>query len=89
MLFESDIPFGQWSTQAPAPDTLMRDLVAIHAETVRAHEALKRRYEALREEIQRYTRAIFTDPAKPTRVRRPRKPKDESVDASRSLGLVE
>lgn len=55
MLFESDIPFGQWSTSAPAPDPLMRDLVAIHAARLAAVGALERRYEALRDELRRYT----------------------------------
>ena len=57
MLFESDLPFRQWSTPDPAPDPLMRAIVAIHHERWLNFTALKKRYDALREDMRRYTAA--------------------------------
>lgn len=85
-LDDSTIPWGLWSYPVP-PSPAMREWVdAAHAalflELLAGPIPLQRRYDALREELRRYTAAAVLTPPPP----RARKPRARAFAVSASLG---
>ena len=84
---ETAIPWGVWSFPVP-PHLAMRQWVDLAHATLFLEllygepAALQRRYEALREELRRYTAAAVTSPPAP----RARKPKAPAFRVSSALG---
>ncbi len=85
---ETAIPWGMWSFPVP-PHPAMRQWVDLAHATLFLEllygepAALQRRYEALREELRRYTAAAVTSTPAPRR----RKPKPPAFAVSASLGV--